>query len=172
MKKVIRLTENDLIRIVKRVINEQSQMVEQQTPNNTVGSLPAVYGIEIMGNKITRTNQTNANVSGVVNVVNCESSTGTYIVNNKKYDMGLVRQALGTDTIIRVYAMNPNDSVLTIVADSQPLKDLSIRFEFPIAKIPNVSDDTIFYVIPFKEGKPIKYDNKTIRVQCEGFMLT
>ena len=86
--------------------------------------------------------------------------------------MALVQQALGTDTIIRVYAMNPNDSALTIVADSQPLKDLRILFEFPIVKIPNVSDDTVFYVIPFKAGKPIKYNNQLIRVQCEGFMLT
>jgi hypothetical protein len=147
-------------------------MIRLKTLLEQTESMPAVSGIEIMHDKIVSTDNTNANVSGVVNVVNCESSTGTYRVNNKQYDMALVQQALGTDTIIRVYAMNPNDSALTIVADSQPLKDLRILFEFPIAKIPNVSDDTVFYVIPFKAGKPIKYNNQLIRVQCEGFMLT
>jgi len=134
-------------------------------------STPAVSGIEIMQNKLTPTRQTDVNVSGVLNVVNCESATGTYMVNDKRYDMALVQQALGTDTTIRVYAMNPGDTALTVVAESQPLINLRIRFDFPKIKIPNLSDDTAFFVMAMKAGKPIKYNNQVLRVQCEGFML-
>ena len=134
-------------------------------------SIPTISGIEIMQNKLTPTRQTDVNVSGVLNVVNCESATGTYTVNDKRYDMALVQQALGTDTTIRVYAMNPGDTALTVVAESQPLNNLRIRFDFPKIKIPNLSDDTAFFVMAMKAGKPIKYNNQVLRVQCEGFML-
>ena len=79
-------------------------------------SIPTISGIEIMQNKLTPTRQTDVNVSGVLNVVNCESATGTYTVNDKRYDMALVQQALGTDTTIRVYAMNPGDTALTLIS--------------------------------------------------------
>ena len=132
---------------------------------------PAVSAIAIMQNKLTSQNQTTVNVDGALSVVNCESPTGTYIVASKKYDMSLIQQALGADTTIRVFAFNEGDTALTVVADSQPLKDLRIRFEFPIAKIPNLTADTVFYVMAMKAGKPIKYNNQPLRVQCEGFML-
>jgi hypothetical protein len=132
---------------------------------------PAVSSIAIMQNKLTSQNQTTVNVDGVLSVVNCESPTGTYVVGSKKYDMALVQQALGDDTTIRVFSMNDGDTALTVVGESQPLKDLRIRFEFPIAKIPNLSDATIFYVMAMKAGKAIKFNDKPVRVQCEGFML-
>ena len=132
---------------------------------------PAVSAIAIMQNKLTSQNTTTVNVDGALSVVNCESPTGTYVVGSTKYDMSLIQQALGTDTTIRVFAFNEGDTALTTVADSQPLKDLRIRFEFPKTKIPNLSDSTTFYVIALKGGTPIKYDNKVLRVQCEGFML-
>ena len=146
-------------------------MIRLKTLLEQTESTPTITGIEIMGNQLTPSGQTNVNVSGLINVINCESATGTYTVNDKRYDMKLVQQAIGTDTTIRVYAMNSGDTAATVVADSQPLKDLRIRFDFPKAKIPNLSDDTAFFVIALKAGKPIKYNNKVLRVQCEGFML-
>lgn len=146
-------------------------MIRLKTLLEQTESEPAVSGIAIMQNKLTSQNQTTVNVDGVLSVINCESPTGTYVVGTKKYDMQLVQQALGTDTTIRVYSMNDGDTALTVVGESQPLKDLRIRFEFPIAKIPNLSDATIFYVIAMKAGKVIKFNDKPLRVQCEGFML-
>jgi hypothetical protein len=134
-------------------------------------TIPAVSGIAIMQNKLTSQNNTTVNVDGVVSVVNCESPTGTYVVGSTKYDMALVQQALGIDTTIRVFALNEGDTTMTVVTDSQPLKDLTIRFEFPKTKIPNLSNSTTFYVIALKGGTPIKYDNKVLRVQCKGSML-
>ena len=146
-------------------------MIRLKTLLEQTETTPAVSGIAIMQNKLTSQNQTTVNVDGVLSVINCESPTGTYIVGSTKYDMSLVQQALGTDTTIRVSAWNEGDTAGTVVTDSQPLKDLKIRFEFPIGKIPNLTADTVFYVIALKAGKPIKYNNKTVFAQCEGFML-
>ena len=146
-------------------------MIRLKTLIEQTETTPAVSGIAIMRNKLTSQNNTTVNVDGVLSVVNCESPTGTYVVGSTKYDMALVQQALGVDTTIRVFAFNEGDTAMTIVADSQPLKNLQIRFEFPKTKIPNLSDSTTFYVIALKSGTPIKYDNKVLRVQCEGFML-
>ena len=146
-------------------------MIRLKTLLEQTETTPAVSGIAILGNKLTTQNNTTVNVDGVLSVVNCESPTGTYIVKYTKYDMALVQQALGVDTTIRVFAFNEGDTTMTIVADSQPLKNLQIRFEFPKTKIPNLSDSTTFYVIALKGGTPIKYNNKVLRVQCEGFML-
>ena len=146
-------------------------MIRLKTLLEQTETAPAVSGIAIMKNKLTSQNNTTVNVDGVLSVVNCESPTGTYVVGSTKYDMALVQQALGVDTTIRVFAFNEGDTAMTIVADSQPLKNLQIRFEFPKTKIPNLSDSTTFYVIALKSGTPIKYDNKVLRVQCEGFML-
>ena len=146
-------------------------MIRLKTLLEQTETTPAVSGITIMQNKLTSQNNTTVNVDGVLSVVNCESPTGTYSVNYTKYDMALVQQALGVDTTIRVFAFNEGDTTMTIVADSQPLKNLQIRFEFPKTKIPNLSDSTTFYVIALKGGTPIKYNNKVLRVQCEGFML-
>ncbi len=144
---------------LKTLLEQQSEME------------PTVSAITIMQNKLTSQNDTTVNVDGVLSVVNCESPTGTYVIGTTKYDMALVQQALGTDTTIRVSAFNEGDAAGTVVAESQPLKNLQIRFEFPKTKIPNLTADTIFYVIAMKAGKPIKYNNKTLFAQCEGFML-
>jgi hypothetical protein len=158
MGSMLDLKEYDMIKL-KTLLSEQAD------------TTPAVSGIAIMQNKLTSQNQITVNVDGVLSVVNCESPTGTYVVGSKKYDMALVQQALGTDTTIRVFSMNEGDTALAVVGESQPLKDMKIRFEFPIAKIPNLTADTTFYVMAMKAGKAIKFNDKPLRVQCEGFML-
>lgn len=164
-----------------KTLLEQVAFVQQSTPAqaapaaqstaNTTQDDPAVSGITIMQNKLTSQNNTTVNVDGVLSVVNCESATGTYVVGTTKYDIALVQDALGTDTTIRVYAFNEGDTAMTVVADSQPLTNLQIRFEFPKTKIPNLTADTTFYVMAMQAGKPIKYNNQVLRVKCEGFML-
>ena len=135
---------------------------------------PAITGLTIMQNRVTPAagKPELANVSGVLTVANCESPTGGYIVNGRKYDVEKVKAAIEEDTKIRVACLSPGDTQATILIEApQPNNNLAVNVDFPKSKIPNLSGNTQFFVLPIKGGQSIKIDGKPIRVQCEGFML-
>ena len=99
MKKIIILTEKDLTRLVKRIIKENEE------------SSPQISSISVMNNKLTPSgmDRKNVSVSGVLGAVNCDSTSNTkneYTVNYHRYDMDLIKEALGDDTNIVVYSLS------------------------------------------------------------------
>ena len=133
-----------------------------------------IEGIEILADKIVSSGGStspNANVSGLLNCPGAQSSTGTYSINGTKYDLELVKQAIGTDTTIVVFIFD-GTKLQKIYSHPQPSDKLSFRFDFAKSLIPDLSDDTQFIVAPFKGGKPIKLNGNLVKAQVEGFMLT
>ena len=162
MKRIIRLTESDLTRIIKRIIKEEE-------------GVPAISSISIMHNMLTPSDGgKNVSVSGVLGVVNCEpneNTKGQYTVNYKQYDKKLVEQAIGSDTKIVVYSFSPGDTALNKVHEEPQPGDLIVRFVFPKENIPNLSDETMFAIFVEKGGQRIQYDGKNIATKCKAFML-
>jgi hypothetical protein len=164
MKKIIRLTERDLTRLVKRIIKENEE------------SSPQISSISVMNNMLTPSGMDgkNVSVSGVLGAVNCDSTSNTkneYTVNYHRYDMDLIKEALGDDTNIVVYSLSPGESSLTELHEEPQTEGLTFNFKFEKNKIPNLSDKTLFAVMVEKNGVRLKYDGKNVATKCEGFML-
>ena len=163
MKKVVRLTESDLVRLVKRVINEQS------TEN-----VPAITSIDVMTPTPTD-RETNIDFTGALGVVNCDENQNTknrYSHNNMRLDGDLIQQAIGDDTKIGVFYYDDTKKEFVKVFESPQRKDsLSFKIIFPKDKIPNLSDETQLAVAVFKGGKAYKYNGKNVYKLTKGFML-
>jgi len=164
MKKIIILTEKDLKRLVKRIIKENEE------------SSPQISSISVMNNKLTPSgmDRKNVSVSGVLGAVNCDSTSNTkneYTVNYHRYDMDLIKEALGDDTNIVVYSLSPGESSFTKLHEEPQTEGLTFNFKFEKNKIPNLSDETLFAVMVEKNGVRLKYDGKNVATKCEGFML-
>ena len=164
MKKIIILTEKDLTRLVKRIIKENEE------------SSPQISSISVMNNKLTPSgmDRKNVSVSGVLGAVNCDSTSNTkneYTVNYHRYDMDLIKEALGDDTNIVVYSLSPGESSFTKLHEEPQTEGLTFNFKFEKNKIPNLSDETLFAVMVEKNGVRLKYDGKNVATKCEGFML-
>ena len=164
MKKIIRLTERDLTRLVKRIIKENEE------------SSPQISSISVMNNMITPSGMDgkNVSVSGVLGAVNCDSTSNTkneYTVNYHRYDMDLIKEALGDDTKIVVYSLSHGENSFTKLHEEPQTEGLTFNFKFEKNKIPNLSDETLFAVMVEKNGVRLKYDGKNVVTKCEGFML-
>jgi hypothetical protein len=165
MKRIIKLTESDLTRIVRRVLKEENE------------TQPAITSISVLQNMLTPSGMDGVlvSVTGSLGVVNCDptpNTKGKYTVNGRSYDMDLIKQALGTDTKIVVSSFSPGDTGLNRVYEELQTEGLTFNFEFPKSKITNLSDDTLFAVMVEKGGNRLQYDGKNVATKCKGFMLT
>ena len=164
MKKVVRLSEQDLVRLVKRVISEQ----------DTQG-VPVISSIGILNDVLTPSDIDGENISvnGGLFFANCDANSNTKNVkylNNKKLDADLVKQAIGDDTSIAVMYLS-GDTSYTV--HEQPIKNYNpmIRFVFPTSKVPNISEIEKFAVVVKKGNKVHKYNGKGVYTIVKPFMF-
>lgn len=162
MKKTVSLTESELIRLIKKVINEQSS-------ENT----PTITSIDVM--TPTSADRTNIDFTGALGVVNCDENPNTkrrYSLNNMRLDGDLIQQAIGDDTKIGIFYYDDTKSKFVKVHEEPQRKDsLTYKIEIPKNKIPNLSDDTHLAVCVIKGGRAYEYNGKNVYTLTNGFML-
>jgi len=164
MKKVTRLTESDLVRLVRRVISEQETQ-----------GVPTISSIGILNNVLTPDgiDEKNISVDGGLGFSNCDANSNTKNVltlNYKKLDADLVKQAIGDDASIAVLYLSGGTPY---IVHEQPIKnyDPMIRFDFPKSKVPNISDIKEFAVAVRKGKKIHKFNGKGVYTIVKPFMF-
>jgi hypothetical protein len=136
--KVIRLKENDIQRMVKRVLTEQEEK------ENIITS------IQLGGEIVDDTDKVNASVIGALGCKNCEDPNGSYNVGRVSYDKSKMEDAIGDTTKILVFDKNKK------VVHTEPhpkSKGFVINFKIPKDKL-EAGD---YFVVASKDNKTLSY---------------